>query len=118
MKQIERIYANDFGMAFYWVKDESVLTDKIQLVFKETGFYFSPFEMQVFVDCIEDSRQRNACCKDCEVKQQCSKFLLKTPCRQIDLAVSMKELKSLDDLVKGALFRIELERFVNGCGRN
>lgn len=40
MKQIDTLYANDFGMAFYWKKDSRVLDDKIQLVFKETGFYF------------------------------------------------------------------------------
>jgi len=118
MKQIEKIYGNDFGMAFFWVRNQSVLSDKVQLVFKETGFYFSHSEMRIFLDCINDSRKRNARCEDCEVKQQCAKFLLKTPYEPIDLAVSMKELELLDDLVKGALFRIELEHYLNGWGRN
>lgn len=118
MKQIDKLYANDFGMAFYWKKDTQVLTDKIQLVFKEIGFYLSRFEMRVFADCIRDSRKRNACCKDCKSQQQCAKFLLKTPCNQIDLAVSMTELNLIEDLVEGALFRMELEIYINGLGRN
>lgn len=118
MKQIEKIYGNDFGMAFYWKDKNKVLCDKVQLVFKEMGFYFTVAEMNAFVCLIEDSAIRNGCCKDCEMKNQCAKFLLKTPCSQIDLAVSMKELESIKDLVKGTLFKIDMEDYLSGIGRN
>jgi hypothetical protein len=118
MKQIEKIYGNEFGMAFFWKKDKSILADKIQLVFRETGFYLTPDEMQTFIHCIEDSSRRNSCCKDCEMKSNCEKFLLKTPCAQIDLAVSMEELKSIKDLICGSLFRINLKKHIEGLGRN
>lgn len=118
MKGIEQIYYNDFGMTFYWKEKNTVKSEKIQLVFKETGFYFSVSELQHFVALIEDSCKRNSCCENCEMKYRCAKFLLKTPVDQIDLAVSMKELDSIKDLVEGTLFKIKLEEYMYGVGKN
>ncbi len=118
MKEIEQIYCNDFGMSFYWKAQKPILNDKVQLVFKETGFYFSVAELQNFVCLIDDSALKNSCCHDCEIKNHCAKFLLKTPCVQIDLAVTMKELDAIKDLVHGTLFKINLEDYVFGPGRN
>jgi hypothetical protein len=118
MKGIEQIYYNDFGMSFYWKEKGNVKSDKIQLVFKETGFYFSVAELQHFVVLIQDSSQKNNCCKNCEMQRRCTKFLLKTPVNQIDLAVSMQELECIHDLVQGTLFRIRLEEYIYGDGMN
>ncbi len=118
MNEIEKIYYNDFGMAFYWRKENETVAEKIQLIFKETGFYFSVSELKTFTCLIEDSFQKNKCCEECALKNQCHKFLLKTPCDQIDLAVSIKELSAIKDLVGGTLFKIELVNFVYGAGRN
>lgn len=119
MKEIERIYFNDFGMAFYWKeKKQETKPEKIQLVFKETGFYFTLSELNTFVDLIEDSSIKNSYCNECEMKNSCAKFLVKTPCSQIDLAVSMKELNAIKDLVEGTLFKINLEEYINGTGMN
>ena len=49
MREIEQLYHNNFGIAFYWKKDNEIITDKIQLVFKETGFYFTVQELNYFV---------------------------------------------------------------------
>ncbi|BFM42549.1 hypothetical protein CFS9_11900 [Flavobacterium sp. CFS9] len=118
MREIEQLYHNNFGIAFYWKKENETITDKVQLVFKETGFYFTVQELNYFCDLIEDSMIENACCEACELKNSCHKFLLKTPCAAIDLAVSIKELKSIKDLVEGSLFRIELDEYVYGVGLN
>jgi hypothetical protein len=118
MREIEQIYHNDFGISFYWKSHNETLFDKIQLIFKETGFYFSVSELKDFDDLIEDSLMTNACCDECALKNKCHKFLLKTPCTQIDLAVSMDELKAIEDLVKGSLFKIQLEEYVYGVGLN
>lgn len=118
MKGIEQIYYNDFGMSFYWKEKDAVKSEKVQLVFKETGFYFSVSELEHFVDLIEDSCKRNSCCENCEMKYRCAKFLLKTPVSQIDLAVSMKELDSIKDLVEGTLFKIKMEEYIYGVGMN
>ena len=67
---------------------------------------------------LEESFLLNNCCDACELKNQCHKFLLTTPCSQIDLAVSMDELKAIKDLVEGTLFKINLEDYLNGAGMN
>lgn len=118
MKQIEQIYVNDMGMAFFWKEHQVTLTQKIQLVFKETGFYFSVDELHRFMALIEDSCRENQACESCAMKNQCHKFLLKTPVSQIDLAVSMKELDGIKDLVEGTLFKIGLQEYIFGIGRN
>lgn len=118
MKQIEQIYVNDFGMAFFWKQQDTVIPEKVQLVFKETGFYFSIEELHLFMAMIEDSCLRNQACENCAMKNQCHKFLLKTPVSQIDLAVSMKELDGIRDLIEGALFKIGLHEYIFGIGRN
>lgn len=118
MRQIEPIYQNDSGMSFFWRKEDEILLDKIQMVFKETGFYFSVAELTTFLDLIEDSSRRNSCCSDCGKRNQCGRFLLKTPCPQIDLAVSFTELDAIKDLVEGTLFKIQLEEYIYGVGRN
>ncbi|MFT3793671.1 hypothetical protein [Flavobacterium sp.] len=118
MKQIEQIYVNDFGMAFFWKEQQTVISEKVQLVFKETGFYFTLDELHRFMVLIEDSCRRNHACESCAMKHQCHKFLLKTPVSQIDLAVSHKELSGIKDLVEGTLFKIGLYEYLFGLGRN
>jgi hypothetical protein len=118
MQEIKQIYYNDSGTSFYWRKEDELYTNKVQLIFRETGFYFSRDELKLFKCCIEESYILNKCCDDCELKNNCNKFLLKTPCSQIDLAVSMQELNSVKDLVEGTLFKINLDDYLYGEGMN
>ena len=118
MQEIKQIYHNNLGTAFYWRKDNDLVLDKVQLVFREMGFYFTKQELQLFKRCIEDSYIQNKCCDDCQLKNKCHKFLLKTPCSQIDLAVSIEELNAVKDLVEGTLFKINLDNYLYGEGMN
>lgn len=118
MQEIKHIYHNNLGTAFYWRKDNDIMLDKVQLVFREMGFYFTQQELQLFKGCIEESYIQNSCCDDCELKKKCQRFLLKTPCSQIDLAVSMEELNAVKDLVEGTLFKINLDHYLHGEGMN
>ncbi|SCY60533.1 hypothetical protein [Flavobacterium caeni] len=118
MKQIEQLYVNDTGMAFFWREQERVISGKVQLVFKETGFYFTIDELDRFLTLIADACRRNHACESCAMKNKCHKFLLKTPVKQIDLAVSMHELEGIKDLVEGALFKAQLHDYLFGLGRN
>ncbi|MDI1256842.1 MAG: hypothetical protein PSV16_12170 [Flavobacterium sp.] len=118
MRQIEQLYKNDFGMAFYWKNRDEVVSDKVQLVFKETGFHFTVAELDYFIGLIDETASKNHCCDDCKIKHQCTRFLLRTPCPQIDLAVSMQELDAIKDLVEGTLFKINLQEYLLGIGRN
>ena len=118
MQTTKQIYINDFGTSFYWRKENKVILDKVQLVFREMGFYFNKLEIEQFKECIKESYSVNSECADCELKSKCYKFLLKTPYSQIDLAVTMEELEKLKDLVEGTLFKIELEDYLFGEGMN
>lgn len=118
MKEIEQIYHNDFGVTFYWKKQNQTLLDKVQVVFKETGFYFTHDELNHFCQLIEESVAKNNPCESCDLKHSCHTILLRTPCHQIDLAVSMKELNAIKDLIEGSLFKIKLDEYVYGVGLN
>lgn len=118
MKEIEQIYYNDSGTSFYWRKENELITDRVQLIFRETGFYLTRHELQLFKYCIEESSILNKSCENCKLKKECHKFLLKTPCYQIDLAVSMEELNAVKDLVEGTLFKINLGDYLYGIGIN
>jgi len=117
MKEIEQIYFNDFGVAFHWKKNNEVLKDRIQMVFKETGFYLSANEIREFAEII-DQTCRETGCADCCHRARCHKFLLKTPLQAVDLAVSKSELMQIKDLVEGTLFTIELLDYLGFACKN
>jgi len=117
MKEIEQIYYNDFGVAFHWKKEKQVLKGKVQLVFKETGFYLSKEELNVFADNI-DATCHEMNCNGCKFQRKCHKFLLKTPLQQIDLAVSSDELLQIKDLVEGTIFQIQLNDYLDDVCQN
>lgn len=119
MAILTQIYGTEFGMSFYWHKfEKEVDYEKIQLVFKETGFNLTLSELVYFSKLINESKLRTQCCSDCKVKANCSRFLLQTPAKQIDLAVSITELEGIQDLVDGTIFKIKLKNYVLGSGRN
>ena len=117
MKEIEQIYFNDFGVAFHWKKEKQVLKSKVQLVFKETGFYLSKEELSVFANNI-NATCNEMHCNGCQFQRKCHKFLLRTPLEQIDLAVSMDELLQIKDLVEGTIFQIKLKDYLDEVCQN
>lgn len=117
MKEVEQIYYNDFGVAFHWKMDNEVLKEKVQLIFKETGFYFTLEQIEKFADIIDETCRANSC-GSCRLRTRCHKFLLKTPINQIDLAVNKSELMQIKDLVEGTIFNINLLDYLGSVGRN
>jgi hypothetical protein len=118
MEAMKQIYGNDFGTAFYWKRADEVASNKVQLVFKETGFHLTLGELEQFSALILESESRINSCSDCSFKKQCSRYLLQTPAQQIDLAVSVTELKGIQDLVCGTVFKIKLQEYIFGVGQN
>lgn len=118
MAMIKQIYGNQVGMAFYWSRSGAGEKENIQLVFKETGFNLTLSELEYFSKLIIESEARTNCCADCKLKNKCDRFLLQTPAKQIDLAVSIRELEGIQDLVDGTIFKIKLQNYVSGIGRN
>lgn len=117
MKEIEQIYFNDFGVSFYWRKNDVVLKDRVQIIFKETGFYFTHDEVKHFAGIVSDMLA-NTKCNGCDFRNKCHKTLLKTPVKEIDLAVSIEELKDIKDLLEGTLFTIGLNEYITKVCRN
>ncbi len=118
MEQIHQIYLNSIGIAFYWEKEEGIIPNRVQLIIKEIGLFFSLTELNNFNYLINESIAKNSCCETCSLKNSNCKFLLKTPMYQIDLSVSMDELNKIKDLVNGTLFRINMDSYLNGEGKN
>lgn len=117
MKEIEQIYFNDFGVAFHWKKDAKVFKDKVQVIFRDTGFYLTQEELAQFAAIIEKTCKANSCAQCCH-RAACHKFLLKTPLNQIDLAVNNEELMYIKDLVEGTLFNIDLSDYLGSLCKN
>ena len=118
MEQIQQIYLNSLGITFYWEKEEGIIPSRIQVIFKEIGLFFTIAELKDFNYLIDESIAKNSCCENCSLKNANCKFLLKTPLYPLDLSVSMDELKEIKDLVNGTLFKIQMEIYFNGEGKN
>lgn len=117
MNEIEKIYHNDVGIGFYWKKGEARKENKIQLIFRDIGFYLSLQELKIFGDQVLNALQM-PCCEQCSHKSECQTILLRTPSEKIDLAVSKKELKGIDDLIKGCVFQIEINVMMQNICKN
>lgn len=113
MEDIHHLYHNDYGIAFQWKRD--VLqkeSKKIQLIFRDTGFYLDLEEIILFSKQIKSAKQLYSC-KNCEMNPGCKNILLSTPSKHIDLVVSKDELTMIDDLIKGTLFQANLDGFLS-----
>lgn len=116
MKDIAQLYHNGFGVAFYWKKEDNTLKERIQLVFRETGFFLTPAQIKEFSQLINKCKGMQ--CHGCSMKGHCHKFLLKTPVPEIDLAVNYNEYMEIKDLVEGTLFTLRLHEYVYNISCN
>jgi len=115
MQEIEKIYHNDFGIGFYWKKHTELPDKKVQLVFRDTGFYLNLTQLKEF-ESILDRTQQNLISHSCS--HYCRSILLKTPAQCMELAVNKTELNGINDLVKGVLFKIEMRRLIEDICEN
>lgn len=112
MTNVHIIYSNDYGIAFFWEKDNVILSKKVQLVFRNTGLNLNHEEVVVFSKNITSALTKNKSCSDCKLKGECKSILLETPTPQVSFAMSFKELIPLKDLVRGTLFTLELNEII------
>lgn len=117
MQQLQEIYHNDLGVAFFWCKSDTVLKEKVQLVFKESGFYLSDNDLMKFAHEL-DATCSKICCSDCEFRTSCQRYLLRTPFEGMELAVSASEALLIKDLVEGTLFQMQLNAYLNNLCKN
>lgn len=110
MQEIKRIYHNEVGIGFYWKKEADLLDKKVQLVFRDTGFYLTINQLEQFK--LQIAHSLKTYCSQCPYANECRSILLKSPCNFIDFAVTRKELYAIDDLIKGVLFQIKMNRLI------
>ncbi|KJD36682.1 hypothetical protein PW52_03300 [Tamlana sedimentorum] len=117
-QDIYKLYNNSFGIAFKWkdpITDQ--VQNKVQIIFRDMGFYFSHQEIIEFYNCVSAAKW-NLPCNQCDLNCDTRNILLKTPCKQIDVAINNKELALVDDLIKGTLFQLELDDYVGDLCKN
>ena len=107
MKDIEIIYKNEFGISFQWKSKR----EKVQVVFKDTGFLLSLEEIKSFQKNVLQV-EAEQCCQNCEYSRSCRSLLLKTPSQKIDLAVSLNELDQINELLGATIFKLETKAYV------
>lgn len=118
MQGIHRIYHNSIGISFQWKRDiQKGNKDTIQLVFRNTGFYLTYPEIKEFYNKVKVAYKLKQC-EGCTHKNECNNYLLQTPSEKIDLSVNSEELKLISDLIKGTLFQIELNEYINEICKN
>jgi hypothetical protein len=104
MSDIHKLYCNSFGITFQWKRCAGKDFKKIQLVFRNTGLYLTPYELILFSENIEKALEYPLLCNDCKGNSSCKSLLLETPARQISFVMSYTELKEVQDLIKGTFF--------------
>ncbi|GLB53509.1 hypothetical protein NBRC110019_25500 [Neptunitalea chrysea] len=116
-KNIHILHRNDLGIAFMWEKPQHIITEKIQVIFRDLGFYLTYDELNHFKKCVDDAFSTiNDYSFDC--MNDCRSMLLHTPVEQLDIAVSYEELTDIADLIEGALFKVDLEVYLKKICKN
>lgn len=114
MDGITKIYDNNIGISFHWKDNNSKL---VQLIFRDTGFHLTEEEIELFLEKVTDSKlQKN--CATCSKGKDCRSILLQTPSNKVSMAVSSIELWQIDDLLKGTLFQLRMNNYLNELCRN
>ncbi|MGB5820249.1 MAG: DUF6686 family protein [Saonia sp.] len=114
MQDINPIYHNQFGVAFQWKRNAAKDIKKIQMVFRDIGLSLSKEELVQFSNHIKCTMNSNTLCKDCAENESCRALLLDTPAPQVTLAMNLKELNAVHDLVEGTLFQLNLKHLLGG----
>ena len=115
---IYKIYHNNIGIAFQWKYTSSKQSrNKIQIVFRNMGFFLTLKEIKQFYKNVFDAKgikQCNCCNNDVESRN----ILVKTPSEKVDIALNRKELTEVEDLIRGTLFQLDLDNYLNTICKN
>jgi len=108
-----KIYDNSIGISFQWKKNAKLT----QVIFRDTGFHLSKEEIVFFLEEIQLSKQKKTC-KTCSLGTECRSMLLKTPFYKVSMAVSLTELNAIEDLLRGTLFQLDLNEYLQELCKN
>ncbi|MBE7649108.1 MULTISPECIES: hypothetical protein [Tenacibaculum] len=114
MENIIKIYDNEIGISFCWKDTTNTL---IQIIFRDTGFHLNENQIESFLEKVLDSKsQKN--CATCTKGNNCKSILLQTPSDKVSMAVSHIELGQIDDLLKGTLFQMRMNNYLDDLCKN
>ena len=114
MDNIYKIYDNEIGISFTWKSTNNKL---IQIIFRDTGFHLTTNEIESFLEKLIDAKlQKN--CATCLKGDNCKSILLQTPSNKVSMAVSKIELSQIEDLLKGTLFQVRINNYINDLCKN
>ncbi|WBX73874.1 hypothetical protein PG913_01040 [Tenacibaculum pacificus] len=114
MENIIKIYDNKIGISFCWKDTSNTL---VQIIFRDTGFHLTENQIEEFSEKVLDSKsQKN--CANCPKADNCKSILLQTPSEKVSMAVSQIELGQIDDLLKGTLFQMRMNNYLDDLCKN
>jgi hypothetical protein len=117
MDDVEIIHHNRLGIAFRWKNTHlNIDPNRIQLVFKDMGFYLLREEIIQFSSNIKLAEKRS--CSNCKNPENCRNILLRSPLQKMDFAVSSEELEQISELIEGTLFRLNLFQYLDDICKN
>lgn len=108
-----KVFVNEIGISFQWQKNAALT----QVIFKDTGFLLNMDEILFFIDQIELSKKRQPCL-ECKLGANCRSMLLQTPIKKVSMAVSLNELNQIEELLRGTVFQLELDDYLQNVCRN
>ncbi len=114
MEDIIKIYENKIGISFQWTHSYSPIT---QIIFRDIGFHLTEEEIEIFLDKTIDSKTQKRCA-ECKLGENCKSLLLQTPSNKVSLAVSLIELAQIEELLRGTLFQLRLNNYLNEICKN
>lgn len=117
-KDIDLLYTNDIGIVFKWKITSQKDKNKVQLVFRDTGFYIQPKELFQFSKCIKKAIKNSGKCSSCVAAEGCRSILIETPIKELTFAVNRTELYLLNELILGSLFQLNLNSILTNMNIN
>lgn len=108
MEDFHKIYHNSFGASIQWKRSIKEHFNKVQIVFKNTGLYMTHEEIQLFSSYIDEAMSSavNSILVENLDQEKKSLYPVETPFSQLCFAMTLAEVKGLQDLIKGTLFNL------------
>jgi len=108
MKDINKLYHNDFGISFFWKCKIQRKNSLVELVFRDTGLSLRCDEIETMYLIVKSIVKKPSLCMDCKKNRGCKSLLLEIPNTKVSFAMSFQEMTEMLDLLKGTLFQLEL----------
>jgi len=110
LKDINQLHHNSYGIAFKW-ESNIMNTAAIQLVFRDINMSLPLSKLHVFLNNVQKTLSEEPIKPITDNNSK--SYVLETPSSLISLVMSFNELENLQDLLEGAIFKINMEIMLN-----